>query len=116
MCSAVLLLVLLLLLVTFAYNITFHPLADVPGPRLAAISSTWLASHAKNGRLGELGRTLHSQYGPAVRVAPDQVWFNSRAAFKAIYRPGSGFEKSDYYRQYHPLGLQIYSNNDDVGN
>lgn len=76
----------LLLVSIFIYNTTFHPLAKIPGPRLAAWSTIWLALHAKYGRLGELGRTLHRQYGPAVRVAPNQVWFDSKAAFKTIYR------------------------------
>ena len=67
--------------------------------------------------MSTLGRTLHEKYGPVVRVGPNEVWFNSRDAFKAIYsKPefntrirvseltmmagaGSGFEKSDFYRE-----------------
>lgn len=74
-----------LLLAVFAYNLWFHPLSSVPGPKLAAASNLWLAYQARNGRLAELGRTLHRQYGEAVRVGPNEVWFNSKAAFKAIY-------------------------------
>jgi hypothetical protein len=44
-----------------------------------------LAWHARNGRVRELGKTLHRKYGPAVRVGPNEVWFDSKDAFKTIY-------------------------------
>lgn len=69
----------------FCYNVTFHPLAGVPGPRLAALSNVWLAVQAKHGRLAHLGRTLHQQYGSAVRVGPNEIWFDSKEAYRAIY-------------------------------
>ncbi|KAF9877152.1 cytochrome P450 [Colletotrichum karsti] len=75
----------------------FHPLAGVPGPKSAAISSVWYAYHARNGRMLQLGKTLHKKYGPMVRVAPNEVWFDSVDAFKHIYRAGSGYEKSEFY-------------------
>ncbi|KAF4961677.1 hypothetical protein FGADI_40 [Fusarium gaditjirri] len=49
------------------------------------------------GRMAYLGRTLHRKYGPVVRVGPNEVWFNSKEAFHAIYSSGSGYEKSDFY-------------------
>ncbi|KAF7554635.1 hypothetical protein G7Z17_g2810 [Cylindrodendrum hubeiense] len=86
------------LLATIAiYRLVFHPLASIPGPRFAAISSIWHAYHARNGRMAHLGRTLHRQYGPIVRVGPNEVWFDTKQAFQAIYSTGSGFEKSDFY-------------------
>jgi hypothetical protein len=33
----------------------------------------------------KLGKTLHKQYGPAVRVGPNEVWFDSPEAFQTIY-------------------------------
>ncbi|KAK3317143.1 cytochrome P450 [Cercophora scortea] len=75
----------------------FHPLARVPGPRLAALSNIWHAYHARNGLMLRLARTLHEKYGPVVRVGPDEVWFNSIEAFKCIYNVANGFEKSDFY-------------------
>ncbi|KAK0615149.1 cytochrome P450 [Bombardia bombarda] len=68
-----------------------------PGPRLAAVSSIWQAYHARNGRMLDLGRTLHKHYGPAVRVGPNEVWFDSKEAFKEIYSVGNDYEKSDFY-------------------
>ncbi|EXL97115.1 cytochrome P450 [Fusarium oxysporum II5] len=89
---------LFILAITIAiYRVSFHPLARIPGPRLAAISSFWHAYNARMGRMAYLGKTLHRKYGPVVRVGPNEVWFNSKEAFHAIYSSGSGYEKSDFY-------------------
>ncbi|KAF5537072.1 dityrosine transporter [Fusarium mexicanum] len=80
-----------------AQEVSFHPLARIPGPRLAAISSFWHAYNARMGRMAYLGKTLHRKYGPVVRVGPNEVWFDSKEAFHAIYSSGSGYEKSDFY-------------------
>ncbi|KAF4982210.1 hypothetical protein FZEAL_2094 [Fusarium zealandicum] len=89
---------LLVLLVSIVvYRLYLHPLARVPGPRLAAVSSFWHAYQARNGRMAYLGKTLHRRYGPVVRVGPNEVWFDTKEAFQAIYSTGSGYEKSDFY-------------------
>ncbi|KAM5354153.1 hypothetical protein ACJ41O_000803 [Fusarium nematophilum] len=75
-----------LLLITIAiYRLSFHPLARIPGPKLAAVSSVWHAYHARNGLMARLGKTLHLKYGPVVRVGPNEVWFDTKEAFQAIY-------------------------------
>lgn len=76
-------------LATCLYRISLHPLSRVPGPRLAALSNIWYAYHVRNGLVAQLATTLHQQYGPAVRVGPNEVWFNSKDAFKAIYSASS---------------------------
>ena len=67
------------------YRVFFHPLRHVPGPKLAAVSNIWHACHARNGQMLRLGKNLHRRYGPVVRVGPNEVWFNTRDAFKSIY-------------------------------
>ncbi|KAB5549552.1 cytochrome P450 [Coniochaeta sp. 2T2.1] len=79
------------------YRLFLHPLSSVPGPKSAALSNAWLAWHARNGRVRELGKTLHRKYRPVVRVGPNEVWFDSKEAFKFIYNASNGFEKSDFY-------------------
>ena len=74
------------LLTLIVYRLLFHPLARIPGPKLAALSNVWQAHHVRDGRSCELGKTLHLKYGPVVRVGPNEVWFNSEEAFKEIYR------------------------------
>lgn len=68
-----------------AYRLTLHPLSKVPGPKLAAMSNIWYAYQVRNGRVHLLGKTLHEQYGPVVRVGPNELWFNTKEAFDAIY-------------------------------
>ncbi len=95
MCLATLVARLLTLLATLTflpvlilviYRLFFHPLARIPGPRLAAVSNIWHARQVRDGRARELGKSLHQRYGPVVRVGPNEVWFNSAEAFREIYR------------------------------
>lgn len=74
-----------LLLAVVFYRLALHPLSRIPGPRLAAVTNGWLAYHVRDGRMLQLGKTLHERYGPAVRVGPNEVWFNSKDAFRLIY-------------------------------
>ncbi|POS79637.1 cytochrome P450 [Diaporthe helianthi] len=86
-----------LLLTVAIYRRFFHPLSRIPGPRLAAVTNCWLAYQVRNGRMLQLGKTLHAKYGPAVRVGPNEIWFNTKDAFRLIYSPTNGFEKSSFY-------------------
>ncbi|KAK2606023.1 hypothetical protein QQS21_003541 [Conoideocrella luteorostrata] len=79
------------------YRLTLHPLAQIPGPKLAAVSELWYARNITKGRMIQLGLELHRTYGDVVRVSPNEVWFNSKEAFDQIYCAGKGFEKSDFY-------------------
>lgn len=81
---AILLIISALMLISL-YRLFIHPLSRIPGPKAAAVSQSWLALQARNGRVRELGKTLHKKYGPCVRVAPNEVWFDSKDAFKIIY-------------------------------
>ena len=74
-----------LLITIVCYKLWLHPLSNVPGPKLAAASNIWLARHVQNGTVFQLGKALHKRYGPAVRVGPNEVWFDSKPAFRAIY-------------------------------
>lgn len=67
------------------YRLCLHPLCHVPGPRLAALTNAWYAYQVRNGRMLRLATTLHHKYGPVVRVGPNELWFNNKEAFRAIY-------------------------------
>ncbi|KAL1392704.1 cytochrome P450 71A23 [Phyllosticta capitalensis] len=67
------------------YNIYLHPLRKYPGPKLWAISRipwNWVNLH---GRLAWRLRELHQQYGPVVRIAPDELSYTTSTAWKKIY-------------------------------
>ncbi|KAI6265620.1 hypothetical protein MCOR27_011337 [Pyricularia oryzae] len=87
----------LLVLAVAVYRLFFHPLAHIPGPRLAALSNVWYGRQVCSGRMLQVGKILHRQYGPIVRVGPNEVWLDSEEGFRQVYSAGSGFEKSDFY-------------------
>ncbi|KAK8011102.1 Cytochrome P450 monooxygenase alt3 [Apiospora arundinis] len=74
-----------IILVRIIYNLYFHPLRNFPGPRLWAISR--IPWHYVNlrGRITWRIRELHDQYGPVVRIAPDELSYTTSSAWKKIY-------------------------------
>ncbi|KAI1078124.1 cytochrome P450 [Whalleya microplaca] len=79
------------------YRLYLHPLAKIPGPRLAAISGLWYFFQVRKGRMLVLGKDLHKRYGPAVRIGPNEVSFDSNEAFQAIYTGSQYINKGDFY-------------------
>lgn len=79
------------------YRWWLHPLARVPGPRLAALSNGWYAYQVRNGRMRRLATTLHNKYGPVVRVGPNELWCSGSDAFRLIYSPAAACHKSSFY-------------------
>lgn len=73
----------LFIILVATYRLIFHPLAALPGPRLAAISSWWQIRKIIIGKPYELA--LHDRYGPIIRTAPNEVVCNSKEAFEALY-------------------------------
>jgi hypothetical protein len=59
---------------------------------------------------------LHSVYGSAVRVGPNEVAFNSLSALRTIYGAGSGFERTPFYDMFDAYGKKnlftFYSSKD----
>lgn len=81
-------------------NYYFHPLSTFPGPRLAAISNILYSYWFLSGRQPYHILALHEKYGPVVRVAPNELSFNSAQSWKDIYgirQGGRTFIKSEFY-------------------
>ncbi|KAI2464300.1 benzoate 4-monooxygenase cytochrome P450 [Annulohypoxylon bovei var. microspora] len=72
------------------YNVFFHPLAAVPGPKLYAISPLPISWSRYKGRLPYTFAELHEEYGAIVRVSPNEVSCASPSAFKDVYGPRYG--------------------------
>jgi hypothetical protein len=67
------------------YHLYFSPLAKFPGPKLAAsiiLPKLWYQATGSNVRWITL---LHREYGPIVRVAPNELSFIGPQAFQDIY-------------------------------
>ncbi|KAL3426506.1 averantin oxidoreductase [Phlyctema vagabunda] len=67
------------------YNVYFHPLSKFPGPRSRAASEWPYFFSLLNGTGPQDMLKLHDQYGPVVRVSPEELAFVRPSAFKDIY-------------------------------
>lgn len=65
--------VLVLVLTTAIKRRYFSPLSDIPGPFWASTSRLWHIVRIIKGRVSQDTLELHEQYGPFVRIAPDEV-------------------------------------------
>ncbi|EAU30964.1 conserved hypothetical protein [Aspergillus terreus NIH2624] len=89
------------------WNLYFHPLRHIPGPR------SWIAFpimrhiSASRGRLDSDMRRFHAQYGGAVRLAPAEVSFITPDAWKTIY--GHGHTQLPKVQTSESKGLDIIS-------
>lgn len=67
------------------YNLYLHPLRSFPGPRRYAVSRMpWVCKVLGGQAASEVAR-LHRRYGEVVRVAPDELIFQSSQAWSDIY-------------------------------
>lgn len=76
----------------------------IPGPWLYAATRYRLAYDGWKTKSVHAVHKLHAQYGPVVRIGPNDVAFNSLTALKTIYGAGSGFERSPFYRMFDVYG------------
>ncbi|KAL4898954.1 putative sterigmatocystin biosynthesis P450 monooxygenase stcF [Aspergillus multicolor] len=75
------------------YRVCLHPLRKYPGPRWWAI---WRGPYLISSIRGTIVRDiqhLHDQYGPVVRIAPDELSYITPDAAKTIYTSHPEFPK-----------------------
>ncbi|KAE8440479.1 hypothetical protein EG329_007445, partial [Mollisiaceae sp. DMI_Dod_QoI] len=80
---------------TVIYNLFFHPLAKVPGPRFAAATYLYQTYHSVH-YYAEVGK-MHEKYGPIVRTTPDEVSLSDPTNYDLIFFVGSKYPKSKAY-------------------
>ncbi|KAG6368255.1 hypothetical protein INS49_002457 [Diaporthe citri] len=79
------------------YRLYLSPIAGFPGPRLAALTywyEFWYDVVAEPEYTYKIGR-LHKQYGPVVRVNPDEIHILDPEFFDVIYA-GSGRKRDKW--------------------
>lgn len=82
------------------YRVYFHPLSHVPGPKLAAATSLWLAYHTFIGDECTAVSELHKRYGPVLRVGPNDIDIADGDAIEPIYLAHGGFPKTRAYSKF----------------
>jgi hypothetical protein len=85
------------LLLWVIYALTLHPLASIPGPFWASVSRLWYMYRIYVGDMHNVQRRLHEQYGPIVRIAPNEVSTTELSAIPKIYRNTAPLTKTDFY-------------------
>jgi hypothetical protein len=73
------------MLLRAVYRLFFHPLAKTPGPRLARVTRAWLTKQYMSGNWHDICLELHQNYGPIVRIAPEEVSFVDAEALRKLY-------------------------------
>lgn len=92
------------------YNIFLHPLRKYPGPKLAAASHLWHLYYLNKGTLYLQTVKLHEQYGPVVRISPNELSYIDGKAWPDIYggRVKPEMLKDPYaYSAKTPIGSDI---------
>ncbi|KAL4878977.1 cytochrome P450 [Aspergillus karnatakaensis] len=74
-------------LLTTVYNLYFHPLSNIPGPRSWAASRLPFIYALVSGTIIHDIQALHERYGPIIRIAPNEVTFAHPDAYADIFQP-----------------------------
>jgi hypothetical protein len=72
------------------YQRFFSPLAKVNGPFWASLSPAWKLLQLTKGNFHETIVELHEEYGPIVRIAPNEVIISDKSAIREIYSTTQG--------------------------
>ncbi|CAK7225827.1 hypothetical protein SEUCBS140593_006035 [Sporothrix eucalyptigena] len=96
--------VALLTVTTAIRQAYFHPLSRYPGSKIAAATPFPYLAAILTGRLSYYCHELHKKYGDVVRIAPNQLSYVNRDAWKDIYerRPGHALLEKDPSFYTHP--------------
>jgi cytochrome P450 len=91
------------------YRLFFHPLAQIPGPKLAALTFLYQTYYSfKDGsRFYKQVGLLHEKYGPIVRITPNEVSLSNPENYEAIYYVRSRYTKDP--RFYDAFGMEYAS-------
>ncbi|PVH76546.1 cytochrome P450 [Cadophora sp. DSE1049] len=90
------------LICLFIYRILFHPLRNIPGPFLAKITGHWRNDRTWQGTWHDDILQLHEQYGPVVRIAPNEVSVIDQNCIKTLYGHGQNAMKTHWYAVWDP--------------
>ena len=79
------------------YPFYTSPLANVPGPKLNAMTK-WYQIYIDFTKKRTLYiHSLHQKYGPVVRIGPNELSFTGEEPMKVIYGAGTSFYKPNFY-------------------
>ncbi|KEF62897.1 uncharacterized protein A1O9_00871 [Exophiala aquamarina CBS 119918] len=86
-------------------RLLFHRLRHIPGPFFAKLSSNYLSWATFKARRAYKLLELHEQYGPIVRVGPNEVSISNWRAYRDIYSDRTVTKDPSFYEALRFLGL-----------
>jgi hypothetical protein len=90
------------------YPFYTSPLANVPGPKLNAMTK-WYQVYIDFTKKRTLYiHSLHEKYGPVVRIGPNELSFTGEEPMKVIYGAGTSFYKPHFYDLFIAYVSQLY--------
>ena len=96
-----------LLVASLLYRLLRSPLTKLPGPFHTRFTAAWLKYKEFNGDRRAYIHNLHQEFGPVVRLGPNEVSFASAEAIKEIYTLGSsGYEKTEFYNLFRQFNTR----------
>lgn len=95
----------LTLISTILYRIYLSPLAHIPGPLIARLTSIWLYSLSYRGIEASTVDNLHKKFGPVVQIAPNEVDIADGAWLHLVYVKDGGLLKSSCYQNFDINGF-----------
>ncbi|KAK8017144.1 hypothetical protein PG991_008220 [Apiospora marii] len=77
------------------YRLFLHPLAHIPGPKLAAITRYYEAYYdlVQDGQYTFKIAELHKKYGPIIRISPYELHVIDPAFYEKLYRQDGRWDK-----------------------
>ncbi|KAI0132579.1 cytochrome P450 [Xylariales sp. AK1849] len=88
------------------YRLYFSPLAQFPGPKLAALT-TWYGGYhdlVNGGQYVWVVEEMHRKYGPVVRVRPDALHVNEPGFIEKLYSQSPKQRRERYWTILQTLG------------
>jgi hypothetical protein len=104
----------ILLLAYVIYQRYFHPLSKFPGPLTASLTNFWKFYHHARIELPQTIQALHEEYGPVVRIGPNDLDFNGAGAVGPIYKAGRRMPKSQFYDAFTAIRPNIFGTRDEA--
>ena len=86
-CATIGILWLLYLIFLVIYRLYLSPLANVPGPKLAAVTPWYefFYEHVKRGKYTWEVMDMHAKYGPIVRISPREVHIDDPDYYNTLF-------------------------------
>ncbi|KAL9115317.1 MAG: hypothetical protein Q9227_000638 [Pyrenula ochraceoflavens] len=105
---------ILTIVVYTVYQRTLHPLSVFPGPFIASLTNFWRFYHELRGDLPSAIDKYHNQYGPFIRVSPDEVNTNVAEVIDVVYKKGGRhYLKSAFYDGFTAIRPNIFGTRDE---